>query len=1117
MSYPARVSSRRRRKIALNQALHVVVMALNFVHADCEFRNLDQLARPPNKQQSQVFVRIKGLLKAFGNRAGEVSVPASGRRSIDVVSLLADLSEFVTIQGLAEDNYQRGCPTFVVPEGQEVPVDKSRAEELTPYRDLDPARLKISGEAQWDPSPYLGDCLLMPFKEPRVLEWQHSRFDFRDLPDLNKEDPRKVCELAKIWDAKGLLFLSPEVVLPSEKPACLRVFNAWKSAECDRQIGDRRGRNQIEAYLPGPSRHLPSGWHLAIIEADPSQQTVVTCISDRKDYYHQLSVTSERAATNRLWPPLPSHLLHSTKAYERMVEELRSKKKRAPREERGDGLAEAVIAPEEPRGSQRVKSRGEPDRVHVCFNSVIQGDHLGVEIATQAHRGLLQDHGLLSFDEELISTRPFVGSSVVQGLVIDDFFVASVEGTSPGKVFAESTSTEAKRRFDVAQRAYISSGLVGSKEKDVVNAEVTKVVGGELDSSSETRAIGSITLGAPAKKRLALSFLSLELSRLKVTSDALHASLVGGWTSCLMYRRPLMCIFDQAYKCFDLGLVDKDRPKVKQLPRVVAQELCLAAVLAPIMVSDLASKTVDDVFATDASDQKGAYVAAKVDLDTAKALHRTGIKKGGYHRMMTREEALLAKIDEMHEDAIETDQDTWCPSHPSKPLALSYHFIEVCGGAGKITRCLSKLGWTCGPVLDLEGSSHFDLSSLDVLSWIYFMVEQGRLHAVFIAPPCTTFSPAAFPCLRSYGLPRGFNPLEARTHKGAELALRAISIVFLCFRLSVVALLEQPRRSKMAWLKEWVAMLDSFSAAETWLASCNFDSPHQKEFRLLGVNLDVQSLNHPCTRDHTHVRIEGRYTKPSATYTDALAARFAQVIDEALSRKIRTAGYSKLCVAGLESALSNDIAQTAHWKVRKSWHWKKPRHINIQEASAFLQLSYDLAMTSPNTRFSVGLDSNVALSAIQKGRSPSYGLRPYMRKIGTTLTAGCLYPSLHFFPTRLNPADHPTRNNKLPEPLINSIRKEGPRGVFTLSRVSGLRRFAANWARLVLLVLPKACPWWESKERAGGLVTIMRRPTHMLGFPDHPQSTNCLLHLTAPWISTALLVFPVRVLSVFGF
>ena len=59
---------------------------------------------------------------------------------------------------------------------------------------------------------------------------------------------------------------------------------------------------------------------------------------------------------------------------------------------------------------------------------------------------------------------------------------------------------------------------------------------------------------------------------------------------------------------------------------------------------------------------------------------------------------------------------------------------------------------------------------------------------------------------------------------------------------------------------------------------------------------------------HSHVKIEGKFTKPSAT--DALAARFAQVLDKALSRKLRIQNYNKAQCEGLESLLSNDVALT---------------------------------------------------------------------------------------------------------------------------------------------------------------------------------------------------------------
>ena len=919
---------------------------------------------------------------------------------------------------------------------------------------------RLTGTGAWDPSEYLGDCFWMPFKEPSVLRWT-STFNENDLPDLKREDPDKVLQLARLWDVNGLLTLNPNLVGQDQVPSCLRVFNCRKSVSVDRQIGDRRGQNQLEAYLPGPSRNLPNGWSLGVLELDPTRQRLSICISDRKDYYHQIKVTDERARTNALWPPLSLSSLSSTKAYQSLVDSLSQKSRRSsrPREVKGDGLAGIDKS-----AGRHVDPGG---LVHACFASVIQGDHLGVEIATQGHRGLLIDFGLLPSFEEIVSTQPFRGSGVIQGLVIDDFFSISVEDVSPrdDPVY----EPQAKQRFDRAQTAYSASGLVGSTEKDVVDARAAKVVGAELDSSDFTRGLGLTTLSAPVKKRLGLAHLSLELAQLSFSTDALQACLTGGWVSCLMYRRPLMSIMDHLFAECDLQGVDQNKPKIIRLSRKSAQELTLLSVLCPLMSADLASPLSDRIHATDASDRKGAFVSADVPIDVSRALYRTSKKKGGYHRMMTREEALRSKIDPDWEPEEEGGGNPCshaapCVS-PSKPLAMRYHFVEVCGGAGKVATAVASHGWNVGPVIDLERSSFFDLSMLEVLMWIYFMVEQGRLDAYLVAPPCTTFSPAAYPALRSYSQPRGFNPLHPRTHLGTTLALRALSLLFLSHRTFVIGLLEQPRRSKMAWMEEWVRMLDYFGASETWLASCNFASPHQKEFRILGVNAPVQKLHFPCTRDHDHVPIQGKYTKPSATYTDELAATFGHFLSDCLTSKLRKASAHEIKTGGLESVLANDVAITADWKEGSSWFWKGRPHINVLEVSAFGRLCYYLASTSPRQRFVAGLDSNVALCALLKGRSPSYGLRPSLRRICVTLVAGCLYPALHFFPTRINPADHPTRDREIPSVSQRSLCKDfGFSDLFDLAKSSDLRRCSSNWCRLVLLVLARPLPWWGSND-----------------------------------------------------
>ena len=155
---------------------------------------------------------------------------------------------------------------------------------------------------------------------------------------------------------------------------------------------------------------------LQVLEVDPKFETLRICASDRKDFYHQMKVSAARASTNVLWPPLRTKDLSGTSAFDDL-KKLFEKKPKVAREAEGDFLAKD--------GNSKPSSL--PTSVFACFNSVGQGDHLGVEFATGAHRRLLQSSGLLTRTSELNGNRPFRGHRLLDGLVIDDYFVVSVE------------------------------------------------------------------------------------------------------------------------------------------------------------------------------------------------------------------------------------------------------------------------------------------------------------------------------------------------------------------------------------------------------------------------------------------------------------------------------------------------------------------------------------------------------------------------------------------------------------------------------------------------------------------------------------------------------------------
>lgn len=128
-------------------------------------------------------------------------------------------------------------------------------------------------------------------------------------------------------------------------------------------------------------------------------------------------------------------------------------------------------------------------------------------------------------------------------------------------------------------------------------------------------------------------------------------------------------------------------------------------------------------------------------------------------------------------------------------------------------------------------------------------------------------------------------------------------------------------------------------------------------------------------------------------YADALAEKLAEVFHKALLRQHRQEALFSPKTEGLETPLCNDVLLGAQWREEKSWRWKKLQHINILESASTCRLLKELALAKPCARNVLVMDSNVALSALVKGRSPSLGLRPSTRRAGAICVAGALDPA----------------------------------------------------------------------------------------------------------------------------
>ena len=274
----------------MKQALHTLVMALNFVHAGCRHVPTDVLRRPPGPLHKSVFKRLGGFLRACCRQGGSISFCA-GRRGAHLVARQNELIDFLAASGFGAGSYEGPGPTRDA--NPRVPHSDAGPDSLRPYQALRADTVVLHGEANWDISPYLGPDMLLAFKEPAVLETFGGTGG--PSPSFEQEDPEELLKLMLVWDSKSLLRLRPG---PVDRKRCSRVFGSCKSPGKFRQIGDRRGQNSFEAKLDGVSHELPQGFLLSRLWLPRYTHQLIGSSTDRKDFYTQCGVTLERSFTN---------------------------------------------------------------------------------------------------------------------------------------------------------------------------------------------------------------------------------------------------------------------------------------------------------------------------------------------------------------------------------------------------------------------------------------------------------------------------------------------------------------------------------------------------------------------------------------------------------------------------------------------------------------------------------------------------------------------------------------------------------------------------------------------------------------------------------------------------
>eukprot|EP00438_Fugacium_kawagutii_P011937 Skav228683 [mRNA] locus=scaffold111:87828:94995:- [translate_table: standard] len=1038
---PSMSRAEKRRRMH-NRPLLVVICALNFTYCSQANFPLELLRRQPNAIQAQAIESLRLLVRA-SDPGSPFGIATSGRKNLTLLARLNELFTAADALGFGSNPYHDTVSGVVTQ------VDNSWDPRLQPFRALDPDRLKISGQGQWDAAQYIEDELWMPFVEPQVLELD-TPIETRGLPDLEQENEEDVRKLLLKWDTMNLLELHSARTVGPGPEGKVKIFNAAKSSDVDRQIGDRRWRNALESRIEGPSKHLPTGASICKILLPPRHGVRIS-ITDRSDYYRQIACTYERSRSNLLWPPMQLGDFKGTQAYDRYLARAKTPFRKIDRTVFGDDLA-----------GLRFHDRDVSDTCQVFggFRSVLQGDQLGVEFGISAHLGLLIDKGVISL-ECLLSTKHVPKPrGLYQGLVIDDFFCLAPVPADHLRKPPGTKPNAALDSFHKAKHVYKSEGLQGSDQKDVVDSVSSSVVGAHINSKPHFVQRGIVPVGSPPEKRLSLAWITLKSASLGYTTGKLHSSIVGSLVSAFCFRRVLMSVLQEVFHVLPMQYDSDDSAELVPLSRSQAGELVLASVLLPVACSNLLAQVSPIVYSSDASNAKGAFCKTEVGSDVAKALWLTGDFKGSRTYLQSWPHAFMKH----HFDTEPEDWTKWDGEIPSmwdqdeafsgslpvdRPLAQFYDFIEICGGSGVLSDEMNRRGYNVGPVIDISYSKHYDMLQCRGIQWVLFLIQHNRVRAFAVEPPCTTFSPAAHPAVRSYKVPRGFCPQQPKTWVGNRLCFGGLTMILCAAHADVIGLFETPRRSKMAWLQEWQYLLSLPNVQEVTTASCMFGSPHQKEFRFLTCNMNASPIHRKCSRDHVHIKIEGAITKGTAVYTPGLVYELGHLFAKHLDFQADLFSKCDVEVNGLEEPLSCELSRCAKWTEGSSWKWTGKSHINILELAAYFQAFKDAAKKGGG-RVSFLVDSSVTLFCTSKGRSSSRALAPLLRKIMAIAIAFGVYGSNHYTPTRLNVSDDPTRDEELRSPSRRPV-YEGlsTHAVYALAELPKLRRWISNWTSLL--------------------------------------------------------------------
>ena len=1010
---------RYRERRALEILVNLQVVALNFLSLDGRRKAPDACFGA--SLSSNQLAMVEGLMhrtRSMSRLVGNLST-GCGSKLNDVQSELISLESVVdslrdVVYGSSKQSTTfptSGAATSVVP--------------TVASRVAFPNQLK-----DFDPTPFLSEPYLTAFRNPDALLKDHQVNAIPRAPLTSSRT--ELWHLCWRWDAvKRLsLVLESEVV---EGHRC-NLFCLEKPDGELRQIIDRRPRNSSEVSPPldGPKMGHASVFLGIVI---PKGGCLRGSVDDLRNFYHAFKVPESRALSTPVGPTW-----------------------------RADDFkgSSALVALKQRHQGMSISSS---TKVVACFGGLSMGDHWAPAIAQLSHEAVLKACGALREEEHLRLGFPLPRAplSHYSGVCIDDKLSLQV---FPHHVPVNApASQQAGRDLETCQQAeeaYNTVHLEVHQKKSLRRARMFKVWGAQFDGNQGL-------LSMDATKLISLIVVTARVAKSKICTERLLQKLLGLWAFAFQFRRPLFSLFQEVYR---IGHPEGFPDSPFQLSREAQQELQLASSLGMVASTSLKAQVHPVVYGTDASPEGAGIVQCHVGPKLARELYRRTDTRGFHTRLLSEVGAYLhaqgLPSDEAEFVFQEEVRDTGVRDSSADPsdatifptanessldigddlkelwhqfcasawrirdlgmLGFRLDFLELYAGSAGMSKAMLAAGFSVGPPIELQEG--WNLADESLFRLVLQMCAAGRVGLVWVGPPCTTYSLARHPRLRSSEQPWGIDPLDPETAAGNLHLHQGLAVFAVQMIVGNEALVATPWGAYSRKLPWW--RLLSSLGYELRLDQCRYGTVFEKATALLCTSKNFAPLGRRCRCQHAHTRLQGALAAQAAAYPQALCEDVARV--SATVAKIRAEALGQTQLGNSEGALgeagdvrdhrgaqrfvshlwSTHVAESLPWKVGRAYRFAKPNHINVLEGHAHKTLMHAAPM---GCRLVVFQDSMVSLGASAKGRSSSKALNRVLRQSAALQIAKDLYPSGIHCPTWALRADDPSRRKKVRPPRL---------------------------------------------------------------------------------------------------